>query len=74
MPLLVAQEAYKKYGDEEAFLDKVYEHPDLIFDPEIKHEWPESKDELRQKFPRLFKLFWNPNKIKELYPKDLNKL
>lgn len=72
--LLIAQEAYKNYGDEETFLDELYQRPDFVFDPEIEQEWPNSKAELRQKFPRLFDLFWNPNKIKESYPNDLNEL
>ncbi len=57
MMLLVAQEAYQKYGGEEVFSDELYKHPDFIFDPEIDHEWPPSKDALRQKYPRLFNAF-----------------
>ena len=63
--LLAAQEAYQQYGDEETFLDELYKQPNFIFDPDIEQTWPESKGEFQQRFPRLFEVFWQPNKIKK---------
>ncbi len=62
MPLFVAQEVYKKYGDEEVYLDKLYEHPNIVMNPKIEHEWPKSTNEFQRKYPRLYEAFWNPSK------------
>jgi hypothetical protein len=69
--LLVAQKAYTQYGDEEAFANAAYRHPDMVFDPDIDVELPQSRDELQHTVPRLFQIFWDPDKIQEYHTYDM---
>jgi hypothetical protein len=62
--LFVAVNAYlEKTGtdDEEAFYEMI-EHP---HEKEIEQKWPESKNEYRKLFPRLYDAFWNEDRIQQ---------
>jgi len=62
--LFVAINAYlEKTGtdDEEAFYELI-EHPE---EKKIDQRWPESKNDYRKLFPRLFDAFWNEDRIRE---------
>ncbi|MFT4062870.1 MAG: DUF4240 domain-containing protein [Edaphocola sp.] len=62
--LFVAVNAYLEKtdsDDDEAFYEKI-EHPE---EKEIVQTWPESKQEYRNLFPRLYDTFWNEKRIEE---------
>lgn len=47
--------------DEIAFYEKI-NHPE---EKEIEQKWPESKNDYRKMFPKLFDTFWNEDRIRE---------
>jgi hypothetical protein len=62
--LFVAVNAYLdklNQDDEEAFYELI-QHPE---EKEIIQKWPESKNEYRKMFPRLYDMFWNEERIQE---------
>jgi hypothetical protein len=44
-----------------AFYDKI----PVVEEKEIEQKWPESKNDFRKMFPRLFDTFWNEDRIRE---------
>ena len=61
--LLVAQNSYQAHGSDEEFYDQITN----VLDPDIQQDWPETKSEYRQRFPRLVDKFWNQQRISELH-------
>ncbi|MDB5326392.1 MAG: hypothetical protein JWM57_1961 [Phycisphaerales bacterium] len=35
--------------------------------PTVKQDWPESKEAFRERYPVLYKAFWNPQRIKAMH-------
>jgi hypothetical protein len=61
--LLVAQQAYEKYGDEEEFFARIV-YPRQ---PKLVQDWPENAEGYKQRWPRLYAEFWNLKRIRELH-------
>lgn len=61
--LFVAQNAFKRYGDEEDFFART-KHPR---EPALRQRWPDDKAGFRERYPRLVDKFWNQARIKELH-------
>jgi hypothetical protein len=39
-----------------------------VSDPDINVKWPDKLEDLEYIFPKTFRKFWNPSKIKALHP------
>ncbi len=61
--LMLPYESYKVHGREEDFDDQAA----FIADPKIEVAWPDTKDEFRERFPKLVGKFWNQKRINELH-------
>ena len=61
--LLVAQNSFQAHGTDDEFQDLTTPIPD----PDIEQDWPETKSEYRQRFPRLVDKYWNQRRIGELH-------
>ena len=62
--LTVSQIAYAEVcGSEDEFLQKSI----IVPDPTIVQEWPKSKRDYHDKFPKLVEKFWNQERIREMH-------
>lgn len=63
--------AYTKLtgADEDTYFDLLYCNNDIVSDPDINVEWPDKLEDLENIFPKTFRKFWNPSKIKALHPR-----
>ena len=61
--LLICQNAYEQYGDEDEFFEHLHYPPE----PTVNQDWPDDKDGFRDQCPRLVDNFWNQERIKELH-------
>ena len=55
--LLLAQEAYEQYGDEDDFGDACQ----YLDEPEFDAKWP-PREELKREFPKLYAKFWTEDR------------
>ena len=62
--LAVARDAYIEAGGNE---QEFFQRTGSWSDPEMIHEWPESKDEFRKRFPKLVDCYWNDVRIREMH-------